>query len=141
MVRRAIRSEGRDAEDAFVRLVPGSQRSDSKSRGDVIVAVDGKNYYVEVKSCHAAVGEQATADQVRPIKYNACVVRTPKRRCWYVMSPDQLVSLAGTKNRGQHCEIPFECLAISLNSLPRFVSQVMSAATPSLSTVPRLFLN
>lgn len=115
--RQAIRLEGKAAESAFRRLVRDSRASDEAKRGDVIVPVDGKDHYVEVKECHAPAGAGGTINQVRAIKFITCVVWAPNHRCWYILSPDQLVRLAATKSRGQHTEIPFESMNFTLASL------------------------
>lgn len=54
---------------------------------------------------------------MRAIKFITCVVWAPNHRCWYILSPDQLVRLAATKSRGQHTEIPFESMNFTLASL------------------------
>lgn len=117
MARQAIRGEGDAGEQAFLRLVSGSRASDNAKLGDVIVKVDGVEHYVEVKECHAGAGETGTINQVRSIKFIPCVVYAPIQRCWYVLSADQLVHLAASKERGQHTEIPFESMNFSLRSL------------------------
>jgi len=107
------------AEDYFIKLVTGARRSDLAKHGDVVMTVDGDTAYVEIKACRAELG-RGTINQVRAIKYICCVIWAPKHRCWYVISPDQLVRLAAKKNRGQHTEIPFECMTLSLNKrLPK----------------------
>lgn len=116
--RQAIRREGQGAEAAFLRLVEASRTSDNAKLGDVIVRVDAADHYVEVKECHAAQGGGGTINQVRAIKFITCVVWAPNQHCWYILSPDQLVRLASTKSRGQHTEIPYECMNFTLGSLP-----------------------
>lgn len=115
--RQAIRLEGKGAESEFLRLVPNSRASDNARLGDVIVSVDDTQHYVEVKECHAPAGSGGTINQVRAIKFITCVVQAPQQRCWYILSPDQLVRLAATKRRGQHTEIPFESMNFTLGSL------------------------
>lgn len=115
--RQAIRLEGRGAESEFLRLVPNSRASDNAKLGDVIVSVDGSQHYVEVKECHYPAVKGDTINQVRAIKFITCVVQAPQQRCWYILSPDQLVRLAATKSRGQHTEIPFESMNFTLKSL------------------------
>lgn len=115
--RQAIRLEGQGAESAFLKLVTGSRASDNAKLGDVIVPVDRVDHYVEVKECHAEEGAGGTINQVRAIKFITCVVWAPNQRCWYILSPDQLVRLASTKSRGQHTEIPFESMNFTLGSL------------------------
>ena len=115
MARQAIRNEGAGAEARFLELVPGATPSDNPKRGDVIVPVDGDDHYVEIKECRSDGG---TINQVRAIKYICCVIWAPERGGWFVISPDQLVAIAANKDRGQHSEIPFECMNFSLNSLP-----------------------
>ena len=117
MARQTIRGEGHKAEVEFVKLVDGARFSDKSKRGDVIVHVDGKDFYVEIKECHAKPGKTGTINQVRPIKYICCVIWAPEQGCWYVLSPDQLVRFAAEKPRGHHNEIPFECMNFSLRSL------------------------
>lgn len=116
--RQAIRLEGQGAEAAFLKLVPGSRPSTNAKLGDVLVVVDGAEHFVEIKECHANYGVSGTINQVRAIKFITCVIWAPSRDCWYVLSPDQLVLLASTKSRGQHTEIPFECMNLSLDSIP-----------------------
>lgn len=115
--RQAIRLEGMGAEQAFLKLVPESRVSTNAKLGDVMVRVDGKDHYVEVKECHADAGKGGTINQVRAIKFITCVVWAPNHSCWYVVAPDQLVQLAATKGRGQHTEIPFESMNFTLASL------------------------
>jgi hypothetical protein len=117
MVRPAIRNTGQKAESLFLELVGTARPSDAPRRGDAIVEVDGHDHYVELKECHASPGKGGTINQVRAIKYITCVIWAPKYAKWFVLSPDQLVSLASTKNRGQHTEIPFESMTIRLANL------------------------
>lgn len=79
--------------------------------------VDSRKEYVEIKESHAKPGKPATINQVRAIKYTCCVIWAPNRDCWYVISPDQLVHIAAKKERGQHTEIPFECMNFTLGFL------------------------
>lgn len=116
--RAAIRNEGQDAEDHFIRLVAAARPSDLAKAGDAIVSVDGKDSYIEIKECHAVAGRTGTINQVRAIKYITCVVWAPGHGCWYVISPDQLVGIAATKNRGQHTEIPFESMNFGIPNIP-----------------------
>ena len=113
--RASIRNQGNDAESRFVELVKDSRLSDSSKSGDAIVTLDGVDLYVEIKECHANKGKAGTINQVRAIKYIPCVIMAPNHECWYVISPDQLVQIAAGKSRGQHSEIPFECMNFSLN--------------------------
>ncbi len=115
--RAAIRNQGDKAESRFVELVPGSRLSEVAKRGDAMTVVDGDEVYIEVKECHAAAGKNGTINQVRAIKYICCVIWAPGHGCWYVVSPDQLVALAATKERGQHTEIAFESMNFSLHQL------------------------
>ncbi len=117
MARQAIRREGDKAEAVFLKLVNRARSSDKSKRGDVIVPVDGKDFYVEIKECHAEPNKAGTINQVRPIKYICCAIWAPEHGCWYVLSPDQLVRYAAEKSRGHHNEIPFECMNFSLRSL------------------------
>lgn len=112
--RQAIRGEGNAAEKRFFELVPGSLACRNAKEGDAIVPIDGANYFVEVKECHAELGKGGTINQVRAIKFITCVVWAPNHDCWYVISPDQLVQIAAGKSRGQHTEIAFECMNLSL---------------------------
>lgn len=117
--RQAIRQEGQDAEKTFLVLVPNSRLSDNAKLGDVIVTLDDSTeHYVEVKECHATTVQAGTINQVRAIKFITCVVWAPNQQRWYILSPDQLVRLAATKNRGQHTEIPFESMNFTLRTLP-----------------------
>jgi len=120
-MRAAIRNEGQRAEHRFIEFVPKARTSDQGKLGDAVMTVDGDTAYVEIKECHAEIGKGGTINQVRAIKYICCVTWAPKHRCWYVISPDQPVRLAATKNRGQHTEIPFECMNFSLKGLPDYL--------------------
>jgi hypothetical protein len=114
----SIRNEGEGAKEAFLQFVPGSRASDNAKRGNVLVAVDGEEHYVQIRECHYSEGKGGdTINQVRPIKFITCVVWAPNLNRWYVLAPDQLVRLAASKNRGHHNEIPFECMQFSLRSL------------------------
>lgn len=115
--REAIRNEGQKAEDHFIQLIEGARCSDSPKDGDAVVVVDNRREHIEIKECHAAPGKSATINQVRAIKYICCVIWAPNRDCWYVISPDQLVHIAANKDRGQHTEIPFECMNFTLKHL------------------------
>ncbi len=74
MARQTIRGEGERAVERFINLVDGAKVSDNARLGDVIVPVDGKESYVELKECHAELGSGGTINQVRPIKYICCVI-------------------------------------------------------------------
>jgi hypothetical protein len=115
--RQAIRLQGEGAEDAFLKLVPGSRKSPNAKSGDVVVPLDGSEHFVEVKECHAEARKGGTINQVRAIKYITCVVWAPNQGCWYVVAPDQLVRFAANKTRGQHTEIPFESMNFNLASI------------------------
>ena len=117
MERQAIRLQGETAEKFFRRLVPSAQPPHSESRGDARITVDGQEYHVEIKECHALPGRSGTINQIRPIKYITLVVYAPRRECWYVVPPNDLVYLAAQKSRGQHTEIPFECMNLTIRQL------------------------
>lgn len=117
MARQTIRGEGQKAKVEFLKLVDGARLSDNPKRGNVIVQVDGNDFYVQIRECHAKPGGTGSINQVRPIKYICCVVYAPLQGCWYVLSPDQLVRFAAEKPRGHHNEIPFECMNFSVRSL------------------------
>ncbi|MFC1707244.1 hypothetical protein ACFL59_10600 [Planctomycetota bacterium] len=119
MARQAIRHEGDKGEERFAQHVP-SRKATKAKKGDRVVAVDGRDFHVEVKECHAAYGKSGTINQVRPIKYITCVISAPARQRWYVIPPNDLVRIAAKKSRGQHNEIPFECCNLTLNSLERY---------------------
>jgi hypothetical protein len=78
MARQAIRNEGQKAESLFLDLVSTARHSDAARRGDAIVEVDGSDYYVELKECHASPGRGGTINQVRAIKYITCVIWAPE---------------------------------------------------------------
>lgn len=117
MARQAIRREGDKAVTRFRQFVAGSKDTDDQKRGDAVVSVDGEDHYVEIKECHAAAHRSGTLNQVRPIKYIPLVVDAPERGCWYVIPANELVRIAATKERGQHTEIPFECMNLTLRQL------------------------
>ncbi len=117
MVRQAIRAEGDHAVACFLRLVIGGRASDDQKQGDAVIPVDDGDYYVEIKECHAAFGGPGTINQIRAIKYTPLVIQAPERRCWYVVPASELVRLAAQKERGQHTEIPFECMNLALAQL------------------------
>ncbi len=117
MERQGIRLQGETAEKFFRRLVPSAQPPHSESRGDARVTVDGHEYHVEIKECHASPGASGTINQIRPIKYITLVVYAPRRKCWYMVPPNNLVYLAAQKCRGQHTEIPFECMNLTIRQL------------------------
>ncbi len=117
MVRQAIRNEGNRAVERFLELVHGSRASGDQKQGDAVVHIDGQDIYVEIKECHAGYGKSGTLNQIRPIKYTPLVVQAPKRGCWYVVPAGELVRLASNKDRGQHTEIPFECMNLTLAQL------------------------
>ena len=79
--------------------------------------VDGQEYHVEIKESHALPGRSGPINQIRPIKYITLVVYAPRRECWYVVPPNDLVYLAAQKSRGQHTEIPFECMNLTIRQL------------------------
>lgn len=113
--RQSIRNEGEGAEFRFLQFVSGARASESASAGDAVVDVEGLPSYVEVKQC-----DSKTINQVRPVKYIPCVVWLTSRdpAMWLVFSPDDLLRIAASKKRGQHTELAFECMNISVtNSL------------------------
>jgi len=111
MARQAIRNEGNQAENKFVELVNGASISEVAALGDVIVSVDGVEHYVEIKQCGTRSG---TINQVRAIKYIPRVVWASLREKWYILPPNRLVRVAAGKERGQHTEIPFECMNLGM---------------------------
>ena len=113
--RAAIRNEGNEAEERFLKLVADARTGDQAKKGDAIVTVDGADSYVEIKQCQSSGG---TINQVRAIKYIPCVIWAPSFGGWFILSPDQLVELALHKKRGQHTEISFECINFGLRSIP-----------------------
>lgn len=115
--RQSIRGEGNEAEERFLRLVPGSQRSEQAKSGDVTVAIDGDRVcFVEIKENKKG----PTINQVRAIKYITCAVWSPQDpNGWYVLPPDYLVRVAAGKSRGQHNEVAFECMNLSTNAIDR----------------------
>ena len=82
-----------------------------------VMTVDGRREYIEIKQCGKLGRFGKQVNQIRVIEYICCAVWAPNRDCWYVISPDQLVSIATRKERGQHTEIPFECMNLTLRFL------------------------
>ena len=107
-----IRGEGTKAEQRFRQLVPFAGPRHSERSGDATVTVDGHEHHVEIKMCRTS-----TINQIRPIKFIVLAVYAPNRGCWYVVPPNDLVHIAARKDRGQHTEIPFECMNLTISQL------------------------
>lgn len=111
-----ISRDGRNAEALFLELVAGSTRAASAALGDPVVIVDGQPTTVEVKKCKPK-GKSGTINQVRAIKFIPLAVYNPATNCWYVIPATELVRLASAKQRGQHTEISFESMNLSLRQI------------------------
>jgi hypothetical protein len=113
-----ISNQGRASESLFMELVPGSTRATSTSMGDASVVVDGQETAVEIKKCDSSTN--GTINQIRAIKFIPMVVHNPSRNCWYVVPATELVRYAIAKKRGQHTEISFESMNLSLSQISHF---------------------
>lgn len=114
-----ISNQGTDAEQLFFALVTSSRKAPKASAGDAVVNVDGIDVTVEVKKCDAPNGS-GTINQVRAIKFIPMVVHNPSRNEWFVVPAAELVRAAASKSRGQHTEIPFESMNMSLSQVTRW---------------------
>jgi hypothetical protein len=109
-----ISDAGDSAEQLFDKLVTSSRKTDNSAKGDRIVTVDGEDYYVEIKKCGALLSKRGTINQIRPIKYIPLVIWASGRSCWFIFSPEKLIEIALEKKRGQHNEVSFECINLTL---------------------------
>lgn len=64
MERQTIRGEGEEAVERFIKLVDGAKVSDNARLGDVIVPVDGRESYVELKPGLGG-GDEPTIGELR----------------------------------------------------------------------------
>lgn len=113
MVQR-IRNEGEEAEQRFDDLVTSSGQPLDAKLGDRTVRIGADTHHIEIKRCRAPADKSGTINQVRAIKFIPMAIWAPVRDVWYVISPGDLVRMAASKSRGQHTEIPFECMNLSL---------------------------
>ena len=109
--RDGISGLGRSTEQ-FFRDITGAGKPRKASLGD---ADFGDERYVEVKKASAG-----TINQVRALKYITLVVYSPPKDEWFVVPACDVVRLVAGKRRGQHCENPFECAALSTAKLADF---------------------
>jgi hypothetical protein len=116
----AIRHEGDEAEEAFLARVPGSRKATRAKDGDVEVFVDDKPALLEIKKCHSESGGRGTLNQVRAIKFIPMVVYNPALGEWFVVPAVELVRMASSKARGQHTELSFESMNLSLSAVAQF---------------------
>jgi hypothetical protein len=113
MARQAIRNEGADAEQQFIRLVKGAEESDADKKGDAIVRLDGRAHYVEVKYTTSN-----TINQIRAIKFIPLVIYSPQLPVpWAVLPAHEVVRMVSEKNRGQHTELALESANMTLSSI------------------------
>ena len=110
----AIRHDSDEAEAQFDRFVQSAMPSDNAKDGDRIVIADNQRGYVEIKQCTAPWGKTGTINQVRAIKCIPLVIWAKARNCWFVIPADELVRIAAGKSRGQHTEVSFESMNLSL---------------------------
>ena len=73
---------------------------EGSKKGAVPIKVDGDDFEVDVKTNNA--------NQVRPLRFRVVVVR--KEDHWVVLSPLYQIVQAAKTRRGQHNEIPYECV-------------------------------
>lgn len=115
MPRQAIRNEGEPAEQEFFRLVAGARKSPSARLGDAVVAVDGRESYVEVKCVTSN-----TINQIRAVKLIPLAIYSPEEPLpWAVLSGVDVVRQVFEKDRGQHSELALECANLTRSSLPQ----------------------
>jgi anti-sigma factor ChrR (cupin superfamily) len=110
----AIRHDSDEAEAEFDRLVQNAMPTENAKDGDRIVIVDNQRGPVEIKQCTAPPGKTGTINQVRAIKCIPLVIWAKARNCWFVIPADELVRIAAGKSRGQHTEVSFESMNLSL---------------------------
>lgn len=115
-----ISNQGRDAEALFLGLVNSSRKARDAASGDAVVSVDGVDIAIEIKKCDSVNGLSGTINQVRAIKFIPMVVYNPSVNLWYVVPATELVRVAAGKSRGQHTEIPFESMNMSLRQIVRW---------------------
>lgn len=105
----SIRHSGDYAEERFVAAVHGSWYSTDSSAGDVAMFYNGRERFVEIKSCGGR-----TVNQVRPMKWLPLAVLHRPTDIWHVLSAPEQVNLACYRSRGQHTELPWECCQLGL---------------------------
>ena len=114
-----ISRQGRDSELQFRALVQGSRDASEAAAGDAVVEVDGTETSVEIKKCDSKTGS-GTINQVRAIKFIPMVVHNPALNEWYVVPATELVRFASAKARGQHTEVSFESMNLSLRNVTKW---------------------
>ena len=114
--RPGISKAGDESERIFRELlVDVTVPSKGAALGDIRMVVDDKAYYVEIKRCESTKG--GTLNQIRALKYIPLVVHLPKQEpSWMVIPPNRIVELVASRSRGQHTEIPFESVALSVTA-------------------------
>jgi hypothetical protein len=105
-----IRKEGRIAENLFCQITGASKPTHSQDGNAVL---DG--YFIAI----AKVGKD-TINQVRAVKYLPLVAYDEPNDTWYVVPAHVLVAEVAKKDRGQHGEIAFECVNLSLSHFHQY---------------------
>ena len=103
-----ITKSGDSTEDKLISLVPSAKKNPDnswigKAKGDAIITLNGKEYYVEIK--------KTTWNQTRPYKYLCCIGYDPSENVWVVVPPDVVMKMAQGK-KGQHTKNPFVCIGL-----------------------------
>ena len=111
-----ITKAGDLSEELFCKLLADvTVPSKGAALGDVRMVVDDKAYYVEIKRCESKKG--GTLNQIRALKFIPLVVHLPEQNpTWMVIPPNKIIELVANRSRGQHTEIPFECITLSVSS-------------------------
>jgi hypothetical protein len=111
-----ITKSGDSTEERLISLVPSAKENPDKSwigksKGDAIVSINNKEYYIEIK--------KTTWNQTRPSKYLPCVGHDPNDDVWIVVPPDEVMKMA-TGRSGQHTKNPFVCVGLGKTNAKRF---------------------
>lgn len=111
-----ITKDGDSTESALEKLVPCARINPDKSalgasKGDMIVELDGREEYVEVK--------KSTLNQSRVYKYITIVAKDPSANYWISIPPHEALKLAYGR-KGQHAINAFECMSLGKATARKF---------------------
>ena len=105
-----ISKGGKDAEERFLALT-GAAAADGKALGDAVL----EGHHVEIKSV-----KRTTINQVRALKYLPLVLYNWPDDRWFVVPAHRIVADVANKRRGQHTEIAFESVNLSLKAYAEY---------------------
>ena len=106
-------STGTTGEAALKNILGERWHQCSGDLGDGKIDYNNKEYYYELKSSTKKFSETIKLNQIRAIKCIPVIIYSQTDNKWALVSPQDIMSAASKKKRGQHSELFIENCGLS----------------------------